>query len=557
MGSNTSKLRCLYLPAQSGKTRKSEELIAEVKATEKVSGKESIDIWISANNKLLVYQTTSRLTKDLGTPDYEKEDWESNAVIKGKIFSWTSGTKATNIPHSALALKCMDDEVEAIIVCAHKVRLEYIAELIKTLSKPKYRFTKNINIWIDEADKSCKLWLKQEIVIGYPLVDTVTLVSATFAEVFKKFETLKVIPYVNTHPTVYKRLKDCIKVEEDLGTADAATYVDLILHKYKKLATPGLRAFVPGNVAKVSHEAVAEILLSHGFAVIILNGDKKELRIPTEDPEVPTIIELRPYLTIKDPEAIPDEFNVTLAKLYIEHKLDRFPLGITGFICVERGITFQLGPADDGSHKGFLFDYAIVSPIKDKAEAYQSMARVFGNVGGIEGYKKATIYSDTKTFERVRDQEEAAVYVARIAHDEGLELVDASVLKRASCFHDERMWRLQMNEFETFEEAKAFVKAHGTGTLRQPVLEDDGFYHSSTTKKKTLLAHKDVLEEMRGWSKTSVFDVNKDPERTFHSRLVICYKDLEDSDSAVFLVRSIQKIKESGPRKGLVRLVPK
>ena len=193
MGANISKLRCLYLPAQSGKTRKAEELIRDFKRREKVFDEESIDIWISANNKLLVAQTNSRLKKDLGgahSEDSESESEsesdarESNAVIKEDIFSWTSGTKASNLPVAELAWRLVDDTVGMIIVCAHKRRLDYIAELLRRLSKPKTKFTKKINIWIDEADYSTRLWMKHTAIADLPLVNHITLVSATFGHAF-------------------------------------------------------------------------------------------------------------------------------------------------------------------------------------------------------------------------------------------------------------------------------------------------------------------------------------------------------------------------------------
>jgi hypothetical protein len=533
MGSNTSKLRCLYLPAQSGKTRKSEERIALVKEAEKDSGEESIDIWISANNKLLVYQTTSRLTKDLGTADSDSDS--EDPIIKGEIFSWTSGTKATNVPASDLVIKCMNGEAEMVVVCAHKGRLDHVAKLIRQINSFK-KLAKKVNVWIDEADYSINLWSKHQALAALDCMGTITLVSATFDEVFKPkwFPELKVLGYKKTHPDVYRRLKDCVKVEEGSGKEDAGTYVEAVLDKYPHLMEPGLKAFIPGNVGKASHECISDLLRERGFAVLILNGEFKEIRLPSKE-----IIDLKPFLTVTDPEKLPEEFNKKLAELYVEHKLNRFPLAITGFMCVERGITFQ--------SEDFLFDYGIVAPIKNKAEAYQAMARVFGNVGGFKDYKPCTIYSDHDTFDRVYKQEEAAVHVAQIVHEEGLALVDATVLKRAALFDAERKWRLSMNEFETFAEAKAFVLSKGSGTLKKREVRDDGFIWASLTKTATgPLLYDDVLAEMRGWSKVTAFDVNKDLERTFHSRLVVCYRDLEDPDSVVFLVRSIQRV-----RKGL------
>jgi hypothetical protein len=213
------------------------------------------------------------------------------------------------------------------------------------------------------------------------------------------------------------------------------------------LVNPGLKAFIPGNITKVSHEDISDLLLARGFAVLILNGTDKEIRLPNGEPT----IDLFEYLTIKDAAKAPPEFASTLVDLYAKYRLDRFPLAITGYMCVERGITVQSSE--------FLFDYAIVAPIRDKAEAYQAMARVFGNVGGFAGYKSATIYSDSKTFMRVRDQEESAVHVARIVHEEGLELVDASVLERV--VKKAEAADLDHRIFDTQEEAIAYAKTMG------------------------------------------------------------------------------------------------
>jgi len=537
MGSSlsTPKLRCLYLPAQSGKTRKSEELITQVKLSEG-DHEESIDIWISANNKLLVYQTTSRLTNDLGlSTDF------SDAIIKGKLFSWTSGRAATNLPHTELAKRIRSGEVEAILVCAHPLRLAYLADLIRRLERKRFR--KSINIWIDEADRSVSMWMKQAEVADCPLVKNITLVSATFSQVFKRFSEVRVLPYIDTHPTVYRRMKDCEMIVEDFNVDDEPSYVALVLDKHPEIARPGTRSFIPGGVWRSTHEEISSLLLAQGFAVLILNGKSKEIRLPPciESDEEVEVIPLKPYLTVKDPEDVPEEFNLTLSKLYIEHELDRFPLAVTGFLCVERGVTFQLAPAKDGSHNGFLFDYAICSPVENKSEAYQSMARVFGNLGSFPGYKPCVIYSTTKNFARVQDQEETAVHIARIVHDEKLKTVNVYDLKRASRYYDERMWVLTMIEYKTFEEARDYIKDRTGRSPNIPHLEKDGFYHSSTSGRKCLLDHREVIREMGRWSKTSSFDTRLYPDRTFHSRLYICYKDTEDPSSAVFLVRSIQK----------------
>jgi hypothetical protein len=414
MGANKSKLKCLILPAQSGKTRKVEEQIKRFNLINDLFGHNGeINIWISANNKLLVHQTTSRIRKDLCTSSDSDDEGESDAVIKGKIFSWTSGTKKTNISAKELAFEILND-VDMVILCAHSVRVRYLISMLGYLTVHS-AFNKKINIWIDEADKTINIWSKYPELLNNLAINQVTLISATFNAVVDKYGRLNIIPYEVTHPACYRRLKDAKRIVEDVGKSSPVEYVRHVLNKHKAtLVKPGMRAFIPGDYTKQSHEDIAEMLLTLGFAVIILNGTHKELRIPGEEPT-----DLHPYMTVSDPDEVPDEFNTTLARMYNENNLNRYPLAITGFICVERGITFQCAPVEN-DHLGFLFDYGIIPPITDKAEAYQTMARLFGNVGDFPDYKQCEIYTNSATFKRAQNQEEIAVNLARIVAEQGL-----------------------------------------------------------------------------------------------------------------------------------------
>ena len=189
MGSQQSKCKCLYLPAQSGKTRKMEELIRDYKIGENCEfDPVDINVIISANNRLLVEQTKTRMTKDLGT---ESEEGANDACIKGAVFSWTSGTKKSNISPEALTLELMNETIEMVVICAHAKRIEYLAKTLELLSKQRH-FTKKINIWIDEADNSINLWSKYQKAIEIPFINQVTLVSATFDAVVAKYKELRV-----------------------------------------------------------------------------------------------------------------------------------------------------------------------------------------------------------------------------------------------------------------------------------------------------------------------------------------------------------------------------
>jgi len=518
----TSKLRCLYLPAQSGKTRKCEELITEIKAGDSDS---SIDIWISANNKLLVYQTTSRLKRNLA----EEED----SPITGDVFSWTSGTKLTNIPASDLATK-VKFGAELILVCAHRGRLLHVATLIHEIAAFK-EFNKKINLWIDEADQSIRLWLQIADVLALPIVGTITLVSATFNEVFRYFPRLPVIPYKATHPAVYRRLKDCLQVELE-PEAYAPDFAMSTLIAFPHLSKPGVKAFMPAGVKCDYHEDMCDRLQARGFAVVLLNGYCKEIRMPYGLPTIP----LKPFLTVKDPLDVPPEFNQTLATLYRKHKLDRFPLAITGYLCVGRGVTFQTAP-EPGVHDGFVFDYAIVQDIKNQATAYQTMARVFGNIGSFNKGVPCTIYAAVKTFALIQEAEETAVHLANLVHEEGLEAVCVEDLGRAAAWEEEKKWVLRQTECGSLVEAEALLTSYGMRRSKRS-LHADGRYLNLLLSRSPM-RYEDLVKRLQSMKKTAYMNLERDRV----ARLFVGYKEAEP----VFIVRSIELKK-----KKLVRIEP-
>jgi hypothetical protein len=531
MGINKSKLQCLILPAQSGKTRKVEEEITRFSCLNALFGNpDDLNIWISANNKLLVHQTTKRIQTDLCSSSDDEE--ESDAVIKGSVFSWTSGTKKTNISAKELVLEVIEERVEMIILCAHGVRIRYLKTLLENLSASKH-FNKKINIWIDEADKSINLWNKYPELINLPHLHQVTLVSATMNDVMKVYGRIRVRPYQVTHPACYRRLKDCIRRVEDVLAASPAEYVEKVLNKHKCLSQPGMRAFIPGDFTQESHEEIAALLVSRGFAVIIINGKNKEVRFPGGK-----VIDLVPYLTVKDD--IPDEFCETLARICCdpEHGIDDLPLAITGFMCVERGITFQCKPTDE--HNGFLFDYGIIPPIADKAEAYQTMARLFGNIGDFPDYMPSTIYTNSATFKRVENQEEIAVNLARIVAEQGLEEVTAQTFRDAANYEKEKNLVVDVQDFPSLAEANAFLAANGCKEHNGKFIMDGDFIASSTTTVSKKMSYEKVMKDLSGFAKSSGFDLRGNANA--NGRLYVGYRDL----TAVYIVRVVKRTAAGG-----------
>lgn len=511
MGSSQSKCKCLYLPAQSGKTRKMEELIKEHKLGE-LFDPVDINIIISANSKLLVEQTKTRMKKDLAT---ESEVGANDACIRGNVFSWTSGTKESSITPVDLAFRLLG-EIEMVVICAHATRLRYLLQTLERLAACPM-FTKKINIWIDEADDSINLWSKYENILAMRIINQVTLVSATFAAVVSKYKSLSVLPYLQTHPECYRGLRSATRCENNF-VGSAPEYVKRVIEtNADKLVKPGMRAFIPGSIAKATHDAIADFLhKDHGFVVIIINGDRKEILVPDHEP-----IDLRCYLTVENGQ-VPTEFNTQLAKLYKENNWDRFPLAITGFYCVERGVTFQCGP-EEGVHDGFMFDYGIIPPIACAAEAYQTMARLFGNVGHIAGYKAVEVYTNAVTFSRVEKQEEIAINLARMVYQQHLEVVTKKELKAAEISESEiiKMCRIYSDE----DVVRKVCKMLGY-TYREAATNDAGFKTTSlNTKSDVASLNNAVMKVKTGYGGGGA-----------HRTCYPCYVDTTNSATLRFVV---------------------
>lgn len=457
MGSLNSKVQCLLRPGQSGKTRKIQELIREYEGYADLflgPGTTPLNIVVTSNNIALSEQTTVRMNHDL----YETESVESDedqiadAQVTGNCFSWTSGSKGMKVSEGDLFSLIVRQKVAMIVCCANKRRLTYIFRLLQMLNDyPLYR--PRINVWIDEADASIKLWSNPTLDITLlPNVTCVTLVSATFNSILKKYERLRIMGCAETHPEMYHRVADCIQ-EADSSALGARTevndrvhssadYLAAVLAKHPEWNAPGTKMFAPGNHVQSSHDENATFLVKRGFAVLILNGNEKAIRLPYG------LLPIRLEDTRSDE---PEEIGVQVARLYRERKLKQFPFAVTGHMCVGRGLTFQ--------NEHFLFDVGVIPFINDPAMAYQTACRMAGNIKKIPGYRPSTIVASPKMLQTILRQEMFAVNLARIVHERNLEDVGIDEFNEAAGEERSGVSDYALSPtFETSELAKAWCE---------------------------------------------------------------------------------------------------
>jgi hypothetical protein len=393
------KYDALWLPAQFGKTGKVMDMIRE-------EHPDDLNVLICSNNRMLVAQTSSRMRSDLFRTAFDTEssdeestvssasDEDADDKIEGDVYSWMSGKKA-NVSFGELANSIKEEEVSMIICCAHAVRFGYLLKLIADLEKSKL-FFKKINVWIDEADASVKLWSKFEFT-SFTKVNKICLVSATYSSVIKKFGSIRVLPLSpgETARDTYMPLLECVRVHFD-GTLD-----DLLVAR-PEISLPGSRFFVPGVIARVSHDEIVDYLVSRNFAVMVLNGHRKEIVCP-DGTKIPIALEMN--------EKDPDEISKILPALYKKYDLARWPFAVTGHLCLGRGITFQSSE--------FMFDFGFIPNVGDADTSYQLVARMLGNIKGSSDFKAPTIFMSEKTEENCLRQEKTARMVANMVYEKG------------------------------------------------------------------------------------------------------------------------------------------
>lgn len=513
MGSSTSKVECIWLPGQSGKTRKVMERITALESAAEMEYDCDgfLNIVVSANNRSLVDQTEVRMNKELFV---DEEDEEADAKIEGKCFKWRSGLKNNNISADALAFQIINEEVTMVVCCAHAKRLSYLRLLLANLQKCR-AFTKKINIWIDEADASIKLWSKEELdVTAFSKVHKVTLVSATYDSILKKFGKIRVLPCLETMLPIYHRVQDCNIITEDIAALSASEYLMRIIRRHSAdLIKPGVRLFAPGDVERASHEQIAEFLFQLGFAVVIINGVRKEILIPGRAEPIP----LQPYVDVET--GAPEEVGKVIAKIYHDNDLDQMPFAITGHLCLGRGITFQ--------NERFLFTHGVLFNIADKANAYQTACRLAGNIRAIEGYEPATLFTTSKMLDVISQKENTAVGIARHIASTGLTHVDQDLIKELYAGGAPKR-NFQVEFFpcdpETFPQVKSEIEAFVRRELGLSVLFDGDYFVRSREK---MGPDGRFPGQLRGWG---VFDLESDilPQPGWgvsptQPRLTICY----------------------------------
>jgi hypothetical protein len=354
-------------PEQSGKTFVMIQQI--IKDLDEHTDKTVINFIFCDNSLLLVKQTSERVHRDV-------EPFTINDESYVEFSSRDDGKAQSN--SDSIIVKIMMDDIRNVVSCTNGKRVSDISSIINQFnSKPSTQGKFEFKIWLDEADKFTK-FIDNTF---KPLVDAhnnvrVYCLTATPDALFKKYEHMNVLPIENTTSPDYHGWEDNHRVILE-NTSNTVGFIHEVLtsHVDESKMCKGSKWYIPGDTKKKSHQFIRDILVGKGFAVFVVNGDGIALTLPVEG---------RPHFR----EDKTEELNQQMMRMHNENGADRFPVAITGNICVGRGISI-MSPE-------FIFDYAILSNCTKKAEASQNAGRTKGNIKSWPNYKPPTVYTTAK-----------------------------------------------------------------------------------------------------------------------------------------------------------------
>lgn len=406
----------MYLPAQSGKTRKMTELMNRWDSILELEGNpDHINIVFTSNNRLLTKQTMKRVVLATETDsvseiseisDVESETDNFNGIVQDssqskRTIAWISGGKM-NMDERTVDLMIRAGDIDNVICCTNKKRMDRVIALIRLLAAKRDKLgNRTINIWIDEADACMRLWTKQlRTINGFDsLINKIVLISATMSPVIRYFHKNGIECNLRVYPTTYAdcyvRFSDCNITHTYSDTNQSAIdHICAVLDRVPAL--PGSRWFCPGAVKKTSHDEIAAELLRRGFNVLILNGDRKQLLFA--DSRCPPVDVME---TLTDDIELSD----TIRTLYFDYQLDSAPFAATSNMCISRGITF----ASKRDHFEFLFTHGIISDIGSAEEIYQMVARCLGNFREFDTFTNPELYMTERVASKIANQEHLAI----------------------------------------------------------------------------------------------------------------------------------------------------
>ena len=515
-------MRLITKPEQSGKTFVMLQEMVMIVQTEKPEDLRNINIVLCDNNLLLVLQTLDRV----GSVDLLENHIELSSAKR-------SG--CTNFREVVDGI--INRGTRNILCCSNHIRMKDVSSIIQTLINLGIGGVYQFNIWVDEADK----WLKGIDTNICPLIEKygnikLNLITATPKNIIKKYGKVEILPLeCSTLPSYHSWMDSNFITYKDLfRTPD---FVEKVLKDNPDEIKPGTKWFIPAGFRIDSHHLVKEYCKSHGFVTIIINGEGLKIYFPDGKMEK----RLR--------EEMPDRL---IYNIYEELNLSRFPLAITGYLCISRGITI--------SSPEFQISHAIMpAGMKNDQEISQVAGRTKGNQKLWDSYQSPKIYVTEKFLENAATIERKTRALSETAFKQDIRIVDMDIyntVDKPFSYYQHPVF------FKTYEEAVRYLEtqeehlkpkdcekiiinaekmiAKKKWILRRGGLETGHWISNSLITKNVIESGKVLFFTKKTLEITPIFKTVAQPDTLKYRSFVIIpvYKDkLAGAEEVSFVVR--------------------
>ena len=448
------KFTLICKPEQSGKTfLMIQNIIKDLR--EPIDDRVMVNIILCDNNLLLTNQTGTRVKHEL-------EEFECN----GEIYIEFSSHKRTKYHDACSVAGAITTKgIRNILCCTNGVRIDDIYEIIDDINRSQFTKDKIYwKIWLDEADKFTKFIDTTFITLVQKFNNiSVFCITATSKRFFDRYGYMNVLPIEKTTSVNYHGWEDNVIRQIDIDMS----YDNFIEHVFDNVITelkPGSTWFIPAHHKKSTHYRIKEICIERGFAVFIVNGDGLILVLPNSE-------------LFRYPKDI--ELNQKLRYLIIEKNLLRFPIVITGNICIGRGISIMA--------ESFMIDYAILSVKSNHQEVSQISGRLKGNIKHWKNYKKPVVFTTPKFNSIAIEWETKSRHLAELAFKKQQE-GDITIIKKCEykTLGENYRYIKHPELFRKFSHAQTFIATK-----------------SRYMKTKTKISKKSVIHNRNGYFVTS------------------------------------------------------
>ena len=384
-------------PEQSGKTFLMLRFMADMMKYYDKTGFEIINIIFTDNSLLQAKQMTKRVGDFL-------------IDIEGRTYCEFSSKSNTRTKESVCGAIIMH-QLREIICCTNSTRIEDIISLIDSLRKPPNRF--KFNVFLDEADKFIRYveMFREKYNDDREYTETdinFICLTATPDPLFKKYRHINVLGIENTTSEHYRGYDECIiKIVDCTSSSNRAiVFVQEVLKRedIRRDIIPGKIFYIPADPKIVSHEDVCSLLVEdYNFAVFVVNGNGIRLSFPGQN-----------ILDSKN-----DELSIQISKMCEQYKIrERFPIAITGNICISRGISIMMKPSEEYP-LGLFINNAIIYDVEMEIEISQMVGRMKGNVKNWSNYQVTNIYTTPRVDKCAKFWEAKSRELAKKAWEQG------------------------------------------------------------------------------------------------------------------------------------------